>query len=112
MKETEPKRARLSGEQVQVLLQVAGEHRTLIATAIMAGGLRVSELTHLRWHDLDLTQGTLYVSASKTAAGVRQVALDPELVQLLHEHKLAAECSRPKRFRLRWAHPREATRAQ
>jgi integrase len=98
LKEAEPKRARLSGEQVQALLQAAGEHRTLIATAIMAGGLRVSELTHLRWRDLDLREGTLNVAASKTAAGVRQVALDPELVQLLREHKLAAEWSQPDDF--------------
>jgi integrase len=70
----------------------------LLATAIMAGGLRVSELTHLRWRDLDLRQGVLNVAASKTAAGVRQVVLDPELVQLLRGHKLAAEWSQPNDF--------------
>ena len=59
LKEAEPRRARLSGEQVQVLLEVAGRHRALLATAIMAGGLRVSELTHLRWRDLDLGAGEL-----------------------------------------------------
>ena len=98
LKEAEPKRARLTGEQVQVLLQAAGEHRTLIATAIMAGGLRVSELTHLRWRDLDLREGLLNVAASKTAAGVRQVVLEPELVQLLREHKDAAEWTEPEDF--------------
>ena len=98
LKEAEPKRAWLTGEQVQVLLQAAGEHRPLIATAIRAGGLRVSELTHLRWRDLDLREGVLNVVASKTAAGVRQVVLDPELVQLLREHKLAAEWSQPEDF--------------
>ena len=98
LKEAEPKRARLTGEQVQVLLQAAGEHRVLIATAIMAGGLRVSELTHLRWRDVDLREGLLNVAASKTAAGVRQVVLDPELVQLLREHKLAAKWSQPDDF--------------
>lgn len=98
LKEAEPKRARLTGEQVQMLLRVAGEHQALLATAIMAGGLRVSELTHLRWRDLDLHQGVLNVAASKTAAGVRQVVLDPELVALLREHKLAAEWSEPDDF--------------
>ena len=98
LKEAEPQRARLTGEQVQVLLRAAGEHRALIATAIMAGGLRVSELTHLRWRDVDLREGLLNVAASKTAAGVRQVVLDPELVQLLREHKLAAEWSQPDDF--------------
>jgi integrase len=35
LKEAKPKRARLSGGQVQVLLRAAGSNRTLIATAIM-----------------------------------------------------------------------------
>jgi len=115
LKEAEPKRARLSGEQVQVLLQAAGQHRTLIATAIMAGGLRVSELTHLRWRDLDLRNGLLNVSTSKTAAGVRQVVLEPELVQLLREHKVAAKWSEPDDFvfagRIR-EQPRERNRVR
>jgi integrase len=98
LKEAEPRRVRLTGEQVQVLLRAAREHRALIATAIMAGGLRVSELTHLRWRDVDLREGLLNVAASKTAAGVRQVVLDPELVQLLREHKLSAEWSQPEDF--------------
>lgn len=98
LKEAEPKRARLTGEQVQALLCSAGPHRALLATAIMAGGLRVSELTHLRWRDLDLRQGLLNVAASKTAAGVRQVVLEPELVQLLHDHKDAAEWTEPDDF--------------
>lgn len=98
LKEAEPKRARLTGEQVQALLRAAGPHRTLLATAIMAGGLRVSELTHLRWRDLDLRDGLLNVAASKTAAGVRQVVLEPELVQLLREHKDTAEWTEPDDF--------------
>jgi len=98
LREAEPKRARLTGEQVQILLRVAGPHRALLATAIMAGGLRVSELTHLRWRDVDLHNGLLNVAASKTAAGVRQVVLDPELAQLLREHKLASEWSQPEDF--------------
>ena len=98
LKEAEPKRARLTGEQVQALLRAAGPHRTLLATAIMAGGLRVSELTHLRWRDLDFREGLLNVAASKTAAGVRQVVLEPELIQLLREHKEAAEWTEPDDF--------------
>lgn len=64
----------------------------------MAGGLRVSELTHLRWRDLDLRDGLLNVAASKTAAGVRQVVLEPELAQLLSEHKDVAEWTEPDDF--------------
>ena len=98
LKETEPRRARLTGEQVQAVLRAAGRHRALLATAIMAGGLRVSELTHLRWRDVDLRGGTLAVTASKTAAGVRAVTLEPELVQLLREHKVASRWSQPEDF--------------
>lgn len=64
----------------------------------MAGGLRVSELTHLRWRDLDLQDGLLNVAASKTAAGVRQVVLEPELIQLLQDHKDDAEWTEPADF--------------
>ena len=98
LKEAEPRRARLSGEQVQVLLRVGGSNRALLATAIMAGGLRVSELTHLRWCDVDLRDGSLTVAASKTAAGIRRVSLDPELAQLLREHKIASRWSQPDDF--------------
>jgi integrase len=41
----------------------------------MAGGLRVSELTHLRWRDLDLEGSVLSVAISKTAAGITFQAL-------------------------------------
>jgi integrase len=98
LRESEPQRARLSGEQVQVLLEAAGRSRALLATAIMAGGLRVSELTHLRWRDLDLRTGSLPVAGSKTAAGIRRVSLEPELVQLLREHKIASRWSQPDDF--------------
>jgi len=98
LKETEPKRTRLSAGQVQALLKVAGSNRALLATAIMAGGLRVSELTHLRWRDLDLKAGILRVPVSKTAAGLREVVLEPELVQLLREHKLASKWTEPDDF--------------
>lgn len=98
LREAEPRRARLSAEQVRILLQAAGPHRTLIATAIMAGGLRVSELTHIRWRDVDLANGLLNVAVSKTAASIRQVVLERELVELLREHKEAAESSEPEDF--------------
>ncbi len=98
LREAEPRRARLSGEQVQALLHAAGTNRALLATAIIAGGLRVSELTHLRWRDVDLRDRTLSVTASKTAAGERRVSLEPELVQLLREHKIGSRWSQPEDF--------------
>jgi integrase len=110
LKEAAPRRSRLRAEEVQALLRAAGPNRALLATAIMAGGLRVSELTHLRWRDVDLGEASLHVGASKTAAGVRRVSLEIELVQLLREHKVASRWSQsddfvfPGRFRDR---PRE-----
>jgi integrase len=98
LKERPPTRARMQGHQVQVLLQHAGRHRALLATAIMAGGLRVSELINLRWQDIDLDDATLQVPVSKTEAGKRTVHLEPELVTLLREHKLASRWSQPEDF--------------
>jgi integrase len=98
LKQAEPTRTRLRGDQVQALFKVAGKHRALLATAVMAGGLRVSELTHLQWKNLDLKARVLRVPVSKTAAGHREIALEPELVQLLREHKVAAKWSEPDDF--------------
>jgi len=64
----------------------------------MAGGLRVSELTHLQWKNLCPKARVLRVPVSKTAAGHRGIALEPELAQLLHEHKVAAKWSQPDDF--------------
>jgi len=64
----------------------------------MAGGLRASELTHLRWRDIDLAAGELRVASSETAAGLRRVALEPELVRLLREHRLVSRWSQDDDF--------------
>lgn len=98
LRESKPMRTRMQGEQVQVLLRVAGRNRALLATAIMAGGLRVSELTHLRWRDVDTKEGVLRVEVSKTDAGHRTVAIEQEVAKLLAEHKLAAKWSRGDDF--------------
>jgi integrase len=94
-----PRRASLVAEQVRVLLASAGGHyrrdrdffeprdRALLGTAIMAGGLRVSEVTGLRWRDLDLAGGWLTVAQSKTAAGLRRVELAPALLDELKAWK-------------------------
>ena len=92
------RRARLEAEQVGVLLEVAGEHRALLATAIMAGGLRVSELTGLRWRDLSLADDRLTVACSKTDAGRREVHLAPDLRDVLVEHKAASPFQSPDDF--------------
>jgi integrase len=95
LKADRPRRARLEADQVVTLLQVAGEHRALLATAIMAGGLRASEVTALRWRDINLAEHRLTVVESKSDAGRRQVDLAPDLRDLLAAHKLASPYSRP-----------------
>lgn len=75
-----------------------GKNRALLATAIMAGGLRVGEVTALRWRDLDLASGVLRVAASKTEAGVRLVALDANLREELAEYKARARDATPDAF--------------
>jgi integrase len=44
----------------------------LVQLAILAGaGLRIGEALALRWRDVDLGTGTIYVRDAKTAKGVR-----------------------------------------
>jgi integrase len=86
-------RASMSPEQVRALLDAAGSHRVLLATAIMAGGLRASELTGLRWRDVDLAGGCLHVGQSKTEAGVRRVGLAPDLLDELKARKAGTRFS-------------------
>jgi len=93
---TKPTRRRfLEAEQVRALLGAAGQHRTLLLTAIWGGGLRVSEVTGMRWQDVDLAAGRLRVVASKTEAGVREVDLSPHLQEELATHKAGSAFSAP-----------------
>jgi integrase len=94
-----------SAQQINALLAAAGEldrealatggrehnggtayRRALLATLVFAG-LRISELTALRWRDVDLTSGRLQIRASKTDAGIRRVDLLPVLHAALAAHK-------------------------
>jgi integrase len=60
--------------------------REIIATLALAG-LRVSELCHLRWRDVDLAHGRLTVVDAKTPAGTRQVDTTPMLREILTEYR-------------------------
>lgn len=65
------------------------ERRAMLTTLTFAG-LRISELSALRWRDLDLAAGWLHVGESKTDAGRRRVklrgALRDELLTLRARH--------------------------
>ncbi len=94
----QPRRASLDARQARALLDASGRHRPLIATALMAGGLRVSELTALRWRDVSLASATLRVEASKTSAGIRQVDIPPDLLHELRELKARSRWNSPSDF--------------
>jgi integrase/recombinase XerC len=96
-----PRRASMGADQVAALLESASSptHRAMLATAIKAGGLRVSELTGLRWRDVDLAVSKLRVEASKTQAGVREVEMPPDLCDELKGHKMGLPADpRPDAF--------------
>ena len=92
LKAAKPKRTWLELHEVQVLLKAAGKHRALLATMTLAG-LRVSELTALRWRDVDLAAGRLRVRESKTEAGERIVDVSPMLRDELAVHRADSERS-------------------
>jgi integrase len=90
LKAAKPKRTWLELAEVRALLKAAGKHRALLATMILAG-LRVGELSGLRWRDVDLVAGTLRVQDAKTDAGDRVVDLSPMLRDELMEHAAASD---------------------
>jgi integrase len=86
LKARKPDRTFLELDEVNALIDAAANHRALVATMILAG-LRVGELSQLRWRDVDLARGKLRVADSKTDAGRRAVDLSPWLTDELGTHK-------------------------
>jgi integrase len=88
------------GEAEQLLAALADSDRPLWATALYAG-LRRGELMGLRWQDIDLAQGLIYVArawdpkdramvAPKSKAGTRRVPIPAALRAYLAPAKLAS----------------------
>jgi integrase len=106
LKATRPKRTWLEPEQAAPLLDAAGAidadrrsddpggRRAMLATLILAG-LRIGELTALRWRDVDLASGRLRVGDAKTDAGRRTVDLSPALRDELAAHKATTRHAGP-----------------
>jgi integrase len=59
--------------------------RTIFLTLVLTG-IRRNELRGLRWGDVDLLDGVLRVTDSKTEDGIRSIALSQRLVTALQEH--------------------------
>jgi integrase len=68
--------------------------RAAMATLLFAG-LRAEEVGALRWRDVDLANGRLYVGRAKTDAGVREVDLLPILRDELAAHKATSAATGP-----------------
>lgn len=93
LRTSKPRRSYLDGAgQIAALLNAAGEldaraakghpgHRHIRRRAMLAtltfAGLRLGELLALRWRDVDLGAGRLWIADAKTDAGVRDVRLLP-----------------------------------
>jgi integrase len=60
---------------------------------MILAGVRVGELTALRWRDVDLANARLNVAESKTDAGVRTVDVTPWLLDELKAHEAASRYS-------------------
>jgi integrase len=94
LRPTTPNRTWLEPHEAQAVLDAAGKYRPLLATLILSG-LRIGELTNLRWGQVDLAGAKLRVIGSKTEAGVRVVDLSPMLLDELKAHKAAARYADP-----------------
>lgn len=92
-----------TAEEVNTFLTAIADHRMmpLYATAIMTG-MRRGELFGLRWSDVDLDEGWIYVRNTrvivdgkvsegdpKTEAGERRIAIADRLVSILRKHRAA-----------------------
>lgn len=75
--------------EVRRLLNVAGETRygTMVQLAVVTG-MRRGELLGAKWADLDTEAGVLRIPRAKTRAGIRTVALGPEVLEMLRQHRL------------------------
>ena len=86
--------SKLDGEAVYV----RGNFRRAAMATLIFGGLRASELTGLRWRDVDLDNHRLRVEASKTDAGRRYVEIVPALLADLTAWKGHSKHSLPGDF--------------
>lgn len=105
-----------SAEQIEALLTAAstldrhGEtkggrdqkgglvYRRALLAAFVFGGLRIGELTDLRWRDVDAPGNRLIVREAKTDAGVREVDLLPVLRDELTRHKAQSPYGSPSDY--------------
>jgi integrase len=98
----EPRQRFLSREEMDALLEHAGDAHALIATALFTG-LRVMEVLALTWGDVDFSEGLIRARfqlsrqgkrvALKTKAAKRDIVLMEALGKLLRRRRLAERFS-------------------
>jgi integrase len=99
LKATKPARPWVEPEQLMAFLNNAPKGVGRVLLALLAGsGLRIGEALALRWRDVDLGTGTLYVRDAKTPKGVREVHLTPALRETLTLWKADAKHTAPDAF--------------
>ncbi len=90
----EPRRS-LTLEEVGALLKHSGKLYP-VWLAFLTTGLRRSELVYLTWDDVDLGNDIIYVRASKTEAGVREIPIAGSLRDELL--KIKGKVANPKGY--------------
>ena len=89
-----------SASQIEALLEAAAqldrdphyelaEREAIVATFLFAGP-RAHELCNLLWRDIDLAGARIVVGRSKTAAGLREIEIQPILRDILAAYKAIA----------------------
>lgn len=108
LKTSKPVRRLLEADELKDLLAVAAEmdrtstryrigRRPMIA--VMAkSGLRVTEMCHLRWRDVDVHHQRLVIGEAKTDAGVREVDLSLDVMEELMAWRAARPGSTGNEF--------------
>jgi integrase len=86
-----------SAAQIEALLEAAAEldrdphyeliEREAIVGTFVLGGPRAIELGHMLWRDIDLAGSRIFIGRSKTAAGLREIEIQPILRDILAAYK-------------------------
>jgi integrase len=86
-----PQRA-FTDEEVLAALNRVGEAFRLVVAFTAETGLRISEVLALRWADVDLDEGALVVSSTKTKT-TREIGISSAAVDVLRAHRARATSS-------------------
>jgi integrase len=70
------------------------EREAIVGTFVL-GGPRAIELDHMLWRDIDLAGSRIFIGRSKTAAGLREIEIQPILRDILATYKTIAYRGNP-----------------